>query len=341
MKIANFNLDEDILIVAEIGNNHEGSLRLAERLIGLAAQSGADAVKFQTIVPSRLVSSKQKERLRQLEKFRLSYKEFEKLSKVAKHEGVLFLSTPLDIESARFLNKLVPAFKIASADNNFFPLIETIAKTGKPIILSSGLATIDEIEAAANFIERVWRRNGVRQELAVLHCVTSYPVRPDEANLLAIKTLRERLKMTIGYSDHTIGIDAAVLSVALGARIIEKHFTIDKNYSDFRDHKLSADPHDFKKLVKKIRGASKMLGDGIKRPQKSETDIARTLRRSIVARRDLKKGKMLGDHEIAWARAEAGLSIGQESQLMGRFLSRAVKRGEPILPCDTYGKSKR
>jgi len=331
MKIGGFDLDKDILIIAEIGNNHEGSYALAEKMIGLAAKMGAGAVKFQTIVPERLATVLDKERIRQLRRFQLSHKEFEGLSKVAKKEGILFLSTPFDIESVNFLKPLVPAFKIASGDNNFFPLIEAVAHTGKPIIISSGLCDLKQISKAKAFIERIWRKDRITQEMAVLHCVTSYPVKADEANLLAIRTLHKKLGVTVGYSDHTLGIDAAVLSVALGARIIEKHFTIDKNYSDFRDHKISADPKDFAELVRRVKETVMMLGDGRKPIQESEEVFLEKVRRSIVARRNLSKGDVINLDNIDWVRPGGGLPPGSEKSILGKVLKKPVKKGEMIL----------
>ncbi len=183
MKIANFDLNKDILLVAEIGNNHEGSYALAEEMIGLAAQAGAGAVKFQTIVPEKLISLSQKERIEQLKRFQFTYDEFKRLSNVAKKENVLFLSTPFDIESAKFLEPLVPAYKIASGDNNFYPMIEVIAKTGKPIIMSTGLMKFKEIKKSIDFINKIWKKNGIKQDLAILHCVVAYPTPLDQANL--------------------------------------------------------------------------------------------------------------------------------------------------------------
>lgn len=331
MKIGKFDLDKRVLIIAEVGNNHEGDFKLAVRLIREAARCGADAVKFQTIVPDRLVSIGQKDRIRQLEKFRLSYGEFEKLSGIAGREGLLFLSTPFDIESARFLRPLVPAFKIASGDNDFFPLIEFIARTGKPIILSTGLADLKQIEHTKRFIENIWRKNRVKQNLAVLHCVTSYPVEANEANLLAIQTLRKSLGVTTGYSDHTAGIDAAALSIALGARIIEKHFTIDKGYSDFRDHRMSADPKEFSELVRRVRQAAIMLGDGKKVPQAGEKNIRGFVRRSIAAKHDLAKGKVIGRGDLIWIRPGEGLRPGQEKAVIGKRLKVALKKSDFIL----------
>jgi len=333
MKIGNFDLDKDILIVAEIGNNHEGSYSLAEEMIGLAAEAGAGAVKFQTIVPDRLVSCTQKDRIEQLEKFRLSYDEFEKLSKVAQEENVLFLSTPFDIESVRFLNRIVPAFKIASGDNNFYPMIEVIAETGKPIILSAGLADLNQIRFTKSFTEKIWNENGIHQEMSILHCVVSYPAPHNDVNLLAINELK-KLDVTVGYSDHTLGIEAAVLSASLGARIIEKHFTSDKNFSDFHDHKLSADPGELRLLVQRIREAVDMLGDGEKQIQDSEKGNVDKVRRSIVAACDLAKDTALTSDMLIWVRPGRGIPPGDEYMVLGKTLLREIREGEMVLRGD-------
>jgi sialic acid synthase SpsE len=333
MKIANFDLDKEILVVAEIGNNHEGSYALAEEMIGLAAQAGAGAVKLQTIVPHKLVSPDQKDRIQQLQRFQLSYDQFEKLSQVAQKEGVLFLSTPFDIDSARFLDSLVPAFKVASGDNNFFPMIDVIARTGKPIILSAGLTDLAQIARTKDFIEDIWREASVNPGLAILHCVVSYPTAPHEANLLAIKEL-QKLGVTVGYSDHTLGIEAAILAVALGARIVEKHFTIAKDYSGFRDHQLSADPKDFAQLTQRIKATIEMLGNGRKQVQDSEKGIGDKVRRSIVASRDLDQGAVLTWEDLAWVRPGGGLSPGREGEILGKTLIRPIQQGEMFLVSD-------
>lgn len=334
MIIDRFDTDKDVFIIAEIGNNHEGSLSLAEELIGLAAKAGATAVKFQTIVPEKLVSSSEQKRLTQLKKYQLSYKEFEKLQKVAKKEKIIFLSTPFDIESARFLEHLVPAYKIASGDNDFFPLIEVIARTGKPVLLSGGLADITQLTRTRDFIKKIWDESEIKGELAVLHCVSSYPAPPEELNLLAIRVLQDKLSSTIGYSDHTLGIDAAMLAVGLGARIIEKHFTINKDHSDFRDHKISADPREFASMVKKIKEVTEMLGQQDKSLQKCEMKLKEALRRSIASARDLKKGETLSPSDIIWLRPGTGLGCGQEELLLGKVLTRSLKQGEVICEKD-------
>ena len=331
MKIDEFDLDKDILIIAEIGNNHEGSYTLAQELIGLAAEAGVDVVKFQTIIPERLVSVQQTDRIKQLKRFQLSFDEFSKLSEVAKKEGVIFLSTPFDLDSALFLNDIVPAFKIASGDNDFFPLIEVISKTGKPIIMSTGLMNLDEINKSVLFINNIWKESQIKQELALLHCVSSYPTLPEQANLLAIRELEE-ISDIVGYSDHTLGIEAAVLSVALGVKIIEKHFTLDKNFSAFHDHLLSADPKEMKEMVIRIRAVEKYLGTGEKIPQESELQAVENSRRSIVAGCDLKRGAILKWENLTWLRPGGGLAPGRESEIVGKRLIRSISKDEYILP---------
>ncbi len=331
MQIGDFDLDRRVMVVAEIGNNHEGSFTLAERMIALAAQAGADAVKFQTIVPERLISPKEEKRLAQLRRFQLSYEDFERLARAAERAGLLFLSTPFDIASARFLAPLVPAFKIASGDNNFFPLIDVIARTGKPIILSAGMSDLDDIRRTKEFIEAVWAETGVSPGLAVLHCVVSYPTAAPDANLAAIRQLAS-LGVTVGYSDHTLGIDAAVLSVALGARIIEKHFTINKRHSDFRDHQLSADPADLKELVHRVRQAEQMLGSEDKRILDVEKNLVVAARRSIVAARDLPSGTVLAWSDLEWLRPAGGLPPGSENDLLGKRLACSLAKAEMIHP---------
>ena len=339
MIIESFDTDKKVLIIAEIGNNHEGSYTLAEEMIGRAAEAGADAVKFQAIVPEKLVSVKERDRIRQLEKFRLSRVEFEKLSQVAKKNDVLFLVTPFDIESVHFLDPLVPAFKIASGDNNFFPLIEVLAETGKPLIFSSGLANLKEMKRTKDFVEQKWRLRGIKQSLAILHCIVSYPTAPEDANLLAIRAL-QKLKVTVGYSDHTQGIDAAVLSVALGARVIEKHFTISKNHSSFRDHQLSADPPEMASLVRRVREASQLLGEGVKQLRDCEKENQTKVRRSIVARHPLKKGKVISLEDIDWVRPGTGLEPGREKEIIGKRLKRSLEKGETILIPDTASRKR-
>jgi N,N'-diacetyllegionaminate synthase len=330
MQIGTFNLQTDVLVIAEIGNNHEGSYALAEELVGLAAEAGAGAVKFQTFKTELFTSQADPARFKRLKSFELSYTQFEKLSEIATKAGLVFISTPLDLESADFLNSIVSAFKIASGDNNFYPLLEKVAQTAKPLILSSGLSDMAQLRQSKSFIDQTWAKHSIRGDLAVLHCVSSYPVPADQANISALSQIRDELKVPVGYSDHTLGIDASILAVALGARIIEKHFTINKNHSDFRDHQLSADPAEMKLLVQKIKETQKLLGTGIKGLQECEKPVLGVARRSIVAKNDLQAGAELSWESLLWLRPANGLAPGNEKLVIGKKLTKSIKAGEPI-----------
>lgn len=333
MQIGHHDLNKRVLVVAEAGNNHEGSFARAEEMIGRAGAAGADAIKFQTIVPEKLVAAKESERLAQLNRFRLNYEQFAALAKTAKQAGITFLSTPFDLDSVAALEPLVPGYKVASGDNDFFPLLERVALTGKPILLSTGMIDLAGTARAKDAIEAIWRRNGVNPGLVLLHCVAAYPTPPEEANLGAIRGLAG-LGTVVGYSDHTIGLDACPLAVALGARIIEKHFTLDKNLSAFRDHKLSADPAEFAELVRRIRTVEQMVGTGEKRIMGVEEGGVRNVRRAIMAARDLPTGTILTKADLTFLRPRVGLAPDREAMLIGRRLSVAVRQGEPILPED-------
>ena len=329
MKLGKINTKTKVIIIAEIGNNHEGNYALAEEMIGLAAEAGADAVKFQTIIPEKLISISQKERLAQLKKYQLSYSEFRNLSKIASQYGLEFLSTPFDIESVEFLNELVPAFKISSGDNTFYPLLNTVATTGKPIILSTGFQNLRDVRSSVEFINNIWKSRNIHSELALLHCVSTYPTPVEQANLYAIRELQNIVE-TVGFSDHTLGINAAILSVAAGARIIEKHFTISKHQSEFRDHKLSADPKEMKQMVDQVRLAEQLLGSGVKEIQIDEALTKESVRRSIVAARNLSIGQVIKIDDLSWVRPGNGLAPGQENRIIGKKLKKDVAKGQQI-----------
>lgn len=334
MKIGPIDLDREILIVAEIGNNHEGSYARAEEMIGRAAETGVRAVKFQTFRPEHYVARQDAARLERLRKFAFTYEQFAGLAKLARGLGLIFLSTPFDLASAEALDALCPAFKIASGDNDFLPLLECVAKFCKPILMSTGLADLADLERARDAVVRVWDELGHRDEIVFLHCVASYPAPRAEANIGAIRDLAAHFGGTVGYSDHTLGIEAAVLSVALGARVIEKHFTLDKNFSDFRDHQLSADPAEIAELVRQVRSAEELLGDGRKTLQPSELANRTAMRRSIAAGSNLAAGTVLGWKHLTWVRPGGGIAPGSEAAVLGRVLKRALAQGEPLRPED-------
>lgn len=330
MKIGDFDTSEKVMIVAEIGNNHEGNVDLAAKMVELAAEAGADAVKFQTLRADRLVGVRDQARYQRLRQFELSYAEFESLADHADRCGVLFLSTPFDLESARFLNDLCPAIKIASSDNNFVPLLDTVARFDKPILLSTGAADLERVAKAKSLIESQWSSRCVNPGLILLHCVSAYPTPAEEANLAAIRTLRETFGCRVGYSDHTLGIEAPVIAAACGAQVIEKHFTIDKHHSEFRDHQLSADPHEMRQLVRRVNEVCALLGDGVKRVQPSERAIAAAVQRRIVAATDLEPGTEIAWEHLNWVRSPAGLLAGEEPLLLGRVVKRHIAEGQPL-----------
>jgi N,N'-diacetyllegionaminate synthase len=330
MKIGKINLSREVLIVAEIGNNHEGVVALAEELVGEAARAGAHAVKFQSIVPEHLVAPDQTTRLEQLRRYQLSPESHARLARVAADNGVMFLSSPFSLDAVDMLDPLVPAFKVASGDNDHVPLLERIAITGKPVLLSTGMTTLDSVAYSLGLLTRAWGCAGIADPgLVLLHCVSAYPTPSGQANLMALRSLAG-LGHVVGYSDHTLGIDAAVMSVALGARVIEKHFTLSKNQSEFRDHQLSAEPHELKALVERVAEANMMLGDGVKRIMPAEEATAQAARRSICAARDLPAGGVIAPQDLLWLRPAGGLPPGSERRLLGRRLVKAVVAGERL-----------
>ena len=332
MKIGKINTEKKVFIIAEIGNNHEGSFKLAKKMITAAAAVGVDAVKFQTFIPEHYVSSEDQSRINRLRTFQLNFNQFKKLSKYAKKKKLIFFSTPFDIKSAKFLNSIQKIFKISSGDNNFYPLIETIANFKKPIIVSTGAADLITIKKLYNKINKIWSlKNMNYQNLSFLHCVSSYPVPQDQANLASITYLKKQFpNIVIGYSDHTLGIDAAVYSVIAGARIVEKHFTLNKKYSDFRDHQISADPKEMRLLVKKIRKVEKMLGKEEINIQNCEKEMQIMGRRSIAVNRDIAKGTKLNLTDLIWVRPGKGFFPGEEKKVTGKKLLKNLKKYEII-----------
>jgi N,N'-diacetyllegionaminate synthase len=322
VKIGPFDTDEAVLVVAEIGNNHEGDVAVARELVESAASTGVDAVKFQTFQTGAFVSPADTDRYARMQRFELSAEEFADLAQLAHERSLLFLSTALDLASVVTLEPFVDGFKVASGDIDFFPLLERLTATGKPVVISSGQSEVEEVGRAVDLLGG---------EVGILHCVSSYPAPEEEINLRALGDLADRFpSCTIGYSDHTIGLEAASLSVACGARIVEKHFTLAKNYSGFRDHALSADPSELSELVRRIRAAETLLGQRRKSTQPSETEAKFALRRSIAAARDLRAGQTLADGDFIWTRPADGLRPGEESQLIGRMLRREVHAGEHL-----------
>ena len=330
MQIGQIDTSSRVVVMAEIGNNHEGSAERAQELVRAAAASGADAVKLQVFRTELFVDRRDERRFGQLRGFELSREETERLIELARSLDVAVVATPLDLDSAAFLEPLVDAYKIASGDNLFLPLLDTVASTGKPIVVSSGLSDLDRIERSVGYLRERLSAHGQQEQLAVLHCVTSYPADPGDANLASIPYLREHLGCTVGWSDHMLGNEVAELAVAAGARIVEKHFTLDHNTSAFRDHQLSAEPDELRALVERIRSIEATLGEERKTVQPAEEPLRDPIGRSAVAAADLEPGHVLERDDIAWVRPAGGVSPEDAGQLVGRRVREPIPAGRPL-----------
>jgi len=317
------------IIVAEIGNNHEGDFNRAIKLIDAAVDSGADAVKFQTYKVEAYYNKKytDKKRFKRLKKFQLSFDEFKRLSVYSNKKKIVFYSTPFDLESALFLNKIQKIFKISSGDNNFFSLIKLIKKFNKPIVLSTGLLKYEEIKK----ITKEFSNYNYKNKLAILHCVSKYPALSHDLNLNSIKFLKKKLpQYEIGYSDHSLNIDSCKVAMTLGSYMIEKHFTLNKNTSDFHDHKISANPKEFKELVEFSKNIIEMLGKLQKLPKKSETKNIKNFRRSPYANKDIQKGKKIFLNDITWLRPIKNSALNNIKLIKNKRLIKNIKKDDII-----------
>lgn len=320
-------------IIAEAGVNHNGNLELAKELVDKAVEAGADAVKFQTFKAEKLVTGYAKmakyqkdnigfedTQFNMLKKLELSYDSFIELKKYCDDRKIIFLSTPFEFESAQFLNSIgIELFKISSGDLTNIPLIEYISDFKKPIILSSGMATIEEIEDAVVAI-----RNKGLEQIAVLHCTSNYPAKIDSVNLRAMNTIKSSFKVLGGYSDHTEGVAIPIAAAALGANIIEKHFTLDKNMEG-PDHKASLSPEELRDMVKEIRKVETALGSGIKHFSKSEIDTMKVARKSIVAARNIKAGEIIKLEDLDYKRPGNGMSPKHYKEFLGKRVKVDIK----------------
>lgn len=324
-------------IIAEIGNNHEGSFNLAKKLIIAAAKTGVDAVKFQTFQTEKFINPKDKKKFKKFKRFELTKSEFTKLAKLAKKKGLVFISTPFDLSSAVFLKSLVQIYKISSGDNNYYQLIKEIIKFKKKIIISTGLLNHYEIHKLIIF----FRNNKFPlSKVFFLHCVSDYPAKDLEANLLSIKFLKEKYKINVGYSDHTLGIEACIAAAALGAQIIEKHFTINKNYSNFRDHALSADLFEMTQLVKSVRRVSAMLGKYQKKISVSERKNMNSMRRSLYFNKKIKKNEKILEKNLKIVRPFSQVSPLEIKNVINKFLKIDQDENMPVLFKNIKGNTK-
>lgn len=329
-----------VIIIAEAGVNHNGSLSTAKALIDSARGTGADFVKFQTFISERSISAtatkaeyqkhgqhdseSQLEMVRRLE---LPLQDFETLRLHAEKVGIGFLSTGFDFESVALLGRMkLPFFKIASGEVTNLPLLEQIGSYGSQVLLSTGMSELAEIESAIQVLEK---SGTPRSKIIVLQCTSNYPARPEDANLLAMLEMRERLGVRVGYSDHTLGIEVALAAVALGAEVIEKHFTLDQS-APGPDHRASLEPIEFAKLVEGIRKIELARGQPQKKCSASEQEMRRVARKSIVARSTIRKGEALTRDNLDVKRPGTGMSPMGWHQVLGRNATRNIEADELI-----------
>jgi len=314
-----------VLIIAEAGVNHNGNLDLALKMVDEAKRAGADIVKFQTAIPEKVISKyadkaeyqkkttgNEESQLEMCKRIHLKLSDYDIIKKYCEEVGIEFLSTPFDLESIDYLEKLgMKLWKIPSGEITNLPYLIKIAKTGRPVIMSTGMAELNEVEEAVN----VLKENGAG-EITLLHCTTEYPAPFESVNLRAMNTLREKFGTEVGYSDHTVGFEAAVAAAVLGASVIEKHFTLNHNMEG-PDHKASLEPEEFEVMVNNIRLIEKALGDGVKQPAEAEKKNIAIARKSIVAAKDIKKGEIFTEDNITVKRPGSGISPMKWFEVLG------------------------
>lgn len=321
-----------IFIIAEAGVNHNGNLALAKKMIDAACAAGADAVKFQTFRADKAISRyapkaeyqkksgcEGKSQLEMVRKLELDKKSHGILIDHCKRRKIMFLSTPFDFESIDLLNRLgLKILKIPSGEITNLPYLRKIGGLRKQIILSTGMADLGEIEDALDVLAEA---GTAREKITVLHCNTEYPTPKGDVNLLAMLSIKEAFKVRVGYSDHTLGIEVPIAAAALGAEVIEKHFTLDKKMQG-PDHRASLDTDELAAMIRAIRNIESALGDGIKRPSVSEMKNKAVARKSIVASRDIRSGEMLSEKNITAKRPGTGISPMEWDRVIGKIAQR-------------------
>ncbi len=329
---------QPVYVIAEAGVNHNGDIELARQLIDIAADAGADAVKFQTFKAELLATREAPKASYQLQTTDAAESQYEMLRSLELTEDVhrelfdycrarqiQFLSAPFDEASADFLETLgVAAYKIPSGELTNLPLLAHVARKGKAMIVSTGMATLEEVEIAVGAILRAGN-----DQFSLLHCVSNYPADPAEVNLRAMLTMQEVFKVPVGFSDHTRGIEVALAAVALGASLIEKHFTLDRTLPG-PDHQVSLEPDELARMVQGIRKVTSALGDGRKKPAPSEVGTAAVARKSLVAARHILRGTVLTEELIQLRRPGTGLPASMRESVLGRRALQDIESGALI-----------
>lgn len=328
-----------VFIIAEAGVNHNGNFENAKKMVDCAVDAGADAIKFQTFKAGNLVCKNAQKaeyqkrtteagesQLEMLKKLELTTEEHEELKQYCTKKNILFLSTPFDLDSLWYLNEIgMEMIKIPSGEITNYPYLRAVGKLQKPIVMSTGMSTMEEVEAAIE----VLRENGA-EEITVLHCNTEYPTPYSDVNLRAMLTLKNKLHIEVGYSDHTLGIEIPIAAVAMGATVIEKHFTLDRSMEG-PDHKASLEPYELKRMVQSIRNVEQALGTGIKEPTDSECKNIWVARKSIVARKHIMAGEMFTEENITTKRPGDGMSPMQWNEVLGKYACKDFEADEKIV----------
>lgn len=330
MKLFDKDLDHDIVVIAEIGVNHEGDLAVAEELVLAAANAGADAVKFQSYTPERFASITDSERFARATRFALTETDHRHLARVAQDIGIVFFSTAVSEDWVPLIAELSPAIKISSGDLTFEPVIRAAARTGKLVILSTGAGDFEEIDHAVEWVRQEVGGDKLNERLALMHCVSAYPAPVQYTNLRAIPAMRHRYGLEVGWSNHVIGPEICVAAVGLGARIVEVHVTDQKRGRVFRDHELSFEPQELAALVRSLKAVNSALGNGIKRPADCEIPVRDTIRKGIIAARNLPQGHRLSAEDLMFARPATGIPSTSLDEILGRVLSAPVPKLQPL-----------
>ncbi|NBI07140.1 N-acetylneuraminate synthase [Senegalia massiliensis] len=331
-------MNKKVFIIAEAGVNHNGDINIAKRLVDVAKDAGVDAIKFQTFISEKVVSinapkaeyqnkntSSKETQLDMVKKLELSFDEFIELNEYCKQKNIEFLSTAFDFDSIDFLSGLnMKRWKVPSGDITNLPYLIKIAKLEKPIILSTGMSTMEDIESAILIL----KENG-SQEITILHCTTEYPTPFSDVNLKAMNTIKNEFELPVGYSDHTKGIEVPIAAVSLGATVIEKHFTLDR-MMEGPDHKASLEPNELKAMVDGIRNIEVALGDGEKRIAESERKNMSIARKSIIAKVNIEKGEVLTEKNLTVKRPGNGISPMNWYQVIGKKAVKDFKEDELI-----------
>ena len=330
-----------VFIIAEAGDNHNGDFDNAIKLVDKAVEAGADCVKFQTFVTEEVISGyaemahyqkqntgKEESQYEMVKRLELPFDQFRRIQVYCREQGILFLSTPFDLPSVAFLNEInVPLFKVPSGEITNYPYLIAIAQTHKDVLLSTGMCTMEEIQEAIAVLEG----NGAGK-ITLLHCNTEYPTPYEDANLRAMKTMRAVFGKDVGYSDHTLGIEAPIAAAAMGAVVIEKHFTLDKTMEG-PDHKASLEPQELADMVRAIRNIELALGTGEKKPTPSEQKNIAIARKSIVARRAIRQGELLTEENLAVKRPGYGIIPMRYPRILGTRAIRDFRKDELLEVC--------